>query len=394
MTSVFIYHKATNWIGERAKSKFYVLQLTILLVLMSLFLAAPKYDLWIKDVNATKSYKEVGNLKDNIKYHWDVVMMKSRNLTDPLNQIDQKTHARNTVFRLTIPLIIKIFHLTPVTTYILQFLIGIFLIYLLYQLAFSILGDPVSATFLTTGLAFIYFGRCAFVDVFTQFDGWAYFFLIAAMVVRNPFLIFALSTMAVWADERAGFALSIVFLFHHLDFKESKSITFKNLFRLNFSSFSVIVALLCYFALRYYLSVRYDMHYSMAAVGGLPVFLMRLKGGYVEAGIWTFLEGFWLLVIFYLIYASVKRDYIHLVIIVFPILILVFGACFNDVTRSGSYVVPVLFILLAYLKNQMSEKDMQLLLCICMVICFIFPPIEIAGGFNINSPILMNLDKF
>ena len=373
MFNISIIDAVFHWIEERAKNKFYVYFLTFFLVLISLFLATPKYHIWVRDFKDARNYTEVGNLKDNIKYHWDVVMLKSRDLTNPLNHINQKVHARNTVFRLTVPIIIKIFGLTPLSTYILQFLIGIVLIILLYRLTYRILNSTISATFLTVGMVFIYFGRVCFIDVFTQFDGWAYFFLILSMSFKKPVYVFFFSALAVLSDERAIFALGIVILFHQMTANNTNDFSFKTLIKLKLPSYASITAIVGYLLLRYYLTIHYDMHVVNSTVTNHPFYENNFFGGYLQAGLWSFLEGFWLIFFIVAGFAIFKKHYIFFAFLIIPMLVLGGGAFFLDVTRSGSYMVPIVFVFIAFLRHHMDTKDLQFLLFLCMIICIIYP---------------------
>jgi len=44
-----------------------------------------------------------------------------------------------------------------------------------------------------------------------------------------------------------------------------------------------------------------------------------------------------------------------------------------DVTRSSSYIFPIIFISIALLKNYLSKESMRKLLLISAVVCFLFP---------------------
>ena len=387
-----------NWIENKSKRKYYVYFLTFFLVCMSLLFATPKYEKWIRDFNKPQSFLTPNiprsELVDNLKYSWEVTKLKADNLLDPLTQIDQTTSPRNRVFRLTPPLIIKIFRLNPLTTNIVQFILGIFFISLFYRFSKKILDNPVAATFLCAGLVFTYFGRVFFFDIGYGFDGLAYLLLLLAMYYRNPVLVFSFATLAAWTDERALIALSIVLIFHQVDFKNSENFKLKNLVKLNAQGLAVIGAIFGYVILRMFLTYRYNMHTASGAITNLTQVLSNILGRHMLAGLWSFLEGFWLLYIFIIGFAISGKHFAFLVTVTFPILVLGLGSFFVDTTRSGSFMVPVVFIFLAYLNQFMNKKEMNILLCICMIFSFIYPAYYIAQGFSPYPPVFMSLFNF
>jgi hypothetical protein len=372
-----------DWIEKKSRSKYYVVYLTSLLVILCLFFVTPNYNKWIHDLNAppvilTDSISR-SQLVDNLKYNWDVVMMKSRNLLDPLTSIDQTTSPRNTVFRLTVPLVIKVFGLSPLTTYIVQFLLGSLLISLFYKLSNRILKNAVAATFLTAGLVFTYFGRACFISM--GFDGWDYLLLILTMSFKKPVTVFFFATLTAWTDERAVIALAIPFVFHQID---SGKFNFRNLLAIRSPNYGLISAVIGYILLRSFLTFQYNMHLSSGSITSLSYAERQFLGGFLQAGIWSFLEGFWLLSFFVFGYAISKKHYTILFMVFLPVLILGFGACFVDITRSGSFLVPVVFVFISYLRHFITQKDLNVILSICMVITVIYPAYYIAGGFNLN----------
>src|SRR5690606_17619394 len=149
--------------------------------------------------------------------------------------------------------------------------------------------DPNAATWITAGLAFLYFGRAGFHDLeHLWFDGFAFFFLIMAMHARRPIAILLWSTAAAWTDERAFMALGIVFLFHQLEGNTDRSI---GVMRPNRNGAAALTAIGAYLAFRAFLADRYGMRIS--SHGAEPDFL-GYTARFLPFGAWTFLEGFWI----------------------------------------------------------------------------------------------------
>lgn len=400
------------WIEQRSTHKKYPFYLTLVLVCSSLFLAFPRYDLYR---NTTA---------------WDVTMLKSKDLTNNLQQIPPASYLAKKVFRLTVPVIIRIFHLNRIGVLVIQFMLGMLSICLTYLLGLRVLRDGVAATFLAAGFAFLYCGRTCFTEItYTWFDGWAYFFLLMALYSKNKFAVFAFATMAAWTDERAFVALPLALLFHQvcklhsplatpyppvlpqpspaptyssqLTTQNSQLITHssqltchnsRRLLALQPAAIAVLAAMIGYLALRLYLSVRFNMH-TPHADANTSNFLANMIHTSFGFGAFTFLEGFWLMAPIFLYLNFKNKDYLLMALTVFQILLSSLVSLFvMDITRSGSYLFPIIFLFAAYIPRFLETWHCRMLLAVCLFFCLIFPPINyIAFGdflFRIEKPFL------
>lgn len=356
MTYNYLISSIYNWIENKTNNKYYHFYLSIFLTLCCWAFA----------------YNNIHTLNLNSS-SWETVILKSNDITNSLTHIDPYSWLAKKVFRLTVPVIMKICHLSPAGVLFLQFIIGFFLFVYGYKLSFKIIKDTVSATFITAGLAFLYFGRTSFYDIdHTWFDGFAYFFIIIAMYSNNFFVIIISSFLASWTDERAFVSLFIVLLFHQLKGEIFyKELYFKHLFKLNKESIAVLSTIILYLTIRQILSFYFNMH---TPTEGANYIVLKTTLPLIPIGIWTFLEGFWLLYILSFAYSLKEKNYLFS--IVFLILIIVFtviSGCVTDITRSGSYLVPVIFILLIYLQNHQSTSDFRLVSFFCFITSFLFP---------------------
>jgi hypothetical protein len=362
------------WIEKKSSNRYYPIYLAIILMLISLFLAFPRFDLY------------------RLVVAWDVTYLKADDLTNNLSHIAPDSFMAKKVFRLTVPVIMKTFHLNREMVIAIQFILGFLFLLVSYKLARRILKDPVSATFVAGGITFLYCGRACFTDIsYTWFDGWAYFFLLLSIYYRNIFLVFLFATMAAWVDERAFMSLPIAIIFHQVSsVPEPFRFRFIDLIRLNKSSIAVVVAILGYLGLRYFLSTTYNMH-TPSADADFHLLGLNFTHTTFGFGAYTFLEGFWILfpVVLYAIYKN--RNYLLLLVMLAQIGILSFAAfSVTDITRSGSYLFGFIFIFLLYLSRFFDLKHFRLLLLAAFFFCFIFPPINyVAFGdfdFRIEKP--------
>ena len=357
------------WINERSKKRFYVYYLSFLLLFLSLFFATPKY-LYLDSM-------------PEVHEGWEIVRVKANDLTNDLTYLEPDSHGAKTVFRLTVPVFVKILKTNQVVTYLFQFGLGFLLIFHVYRLSDKILKNPISSTFITSGLTFLYFGRACFVD-FSWYDGWAFFALIMAMNTKNIFLIFLYCTMAAWTDERALMVLPIILIFKQIEGINASELNFKNLIKVNKLSLSVITSIVFYFGVRLFLSHNFNMHTPHASV---DFTVLKYNIPFIGIGLWTFLEGFWIIFLLGIVYIFKNKNYFLSMLIACQILIsCLVSFLVYDVTRSGSFLVPLLFIFLFYLKDKIKIQELNVLLFTCFAVTFVFPAYYIVGNLNMYQP--------
>lgn len=345
-----------KWIENKSKVKHYPFYVALVLMMVSLLLVTPKFSIFNPD-----------------SMGWSTVKLKSNDLTNSLTMIYRKNWNAKKVFRLTVPVIMRITKATPLMILVLQYILGYFTILYLYKLALRISIDPVASTFIAAGIVFLYFGRAAFYDIeFAWFDGYTFFGLILAMYCRNFFLIFLFCSISAWADERGFMALSIVFLYHQLKTMNLSKVNIKDFVKPSNESIAVISATVCYIAIRAFLTHRYNMH---TPSGDANYLVIQKTIPFLGAGLWTFFEGFWLFIVvgFALIIKN-KNYLLGSLLLAVLLLFTLISCCVLDVTRSGNFMVPVLFIFLLYLQKNISSSTLRLLLFVSFVFSLLFPP--------------------
>ncbi len=368
MGQIQLFEGLFSRIQKASVKKYYPVLLTLLLTCSSLFLAFPRYDKYVES-----------------EVNWETVFLKSNDLKNNLTHLDPNTWLAKKVFRLTVPVIIKIFHLNRPAVLVVQFVIGMLLLYYSYVLAKKLLNDSVSATFLASGLAFLYIGRTCFTDITaTWFDGWAYFFLLISLVSPNAFMVFIFATMAAWVDERAIVILPAILIFH-----QTKNLSlgnngneFKQLITLRKESIALIGALIFTVGLRLYLTIYENMETPLVNVNSTG-----LRDNFFTYGfaIFTFFEGYWLLLPLLVYFAVKHKNYLFLLLVIGQLAVSTIGAMFvYDVTRSGSYMFPMLFVWLLYLSRFIPQYSMRNLLLSGAFFCLIFPPINYVSQWSLE----------
>lgn len=288
------------------------------------------------------------------------------------------THAAKLSFRLVLPLIIHYLHLNITGVLILLGIIGVLNFYLVVKLAHTILQDKQQA--FITGLcsALIYFGKCSFTDLRgTMFDGLAICFLLSAMLSRHYLATAIFIFLSAWCDERGLIASALIWLYFVI--KNDEPAFFKKIFSKQLSA--IYLAWIAYITIRYVLSTTYGLHTDTKGVG-LSVLLNQINN--IPMGIWSALEGLWLLVIMggALLYRN--KRYIELLkYIGICGIILILGLSVVDITRSVVYIFPIVFIAL-YLINKYCEKEMlHKLLWYALILCFVYPAYYTGGKSSI-----------
>ena len=376
MNYSFLSH-VFSWIEKKAGHSFYPYILTVTLVLLSLFFATPRY-LYLDSM-------------PEIKEGWEIVTLKSKDLTNSLTHLKADSHSAKTVFRLTVPVFVKLFSANQVVTYFIQFILGFVLLFNIYKISNKIFENVISATLVTSGIVFLYFGRACFVD-FTWYDGWAFFALIMALSVRNVWVMSFFCLMAAWTDERALIVLPIIMLFKQIENNKSGDFSLKNLYKLNKSTLFVLSSIIVYFVIRGTLMLFYNMHTPNASAD-LATLKMNLP--VIGIGLWTFFEGFWLVILVALAYMIYSKSYMLALFITLQIIIssLVSFSVF-DITRSGSYLAPLLFVMFIYLKGKMEIKEINSLLFTGFLLTFLFPAYYIIGTLGMYQPIYFEVLNF
>lgn len=341
-----------SWLEARSRSRSYPWILSLVLVCTSIFLAYPCFECFDPDTLS-----------------WEVVQLKGADPTNTLQHISPDNWLSKKVFRLTVPLIMSVTHLEPIGVVVLQYLAGYLMLVFMYKLTLKITQDPVAATLVTGGIVFLFFGRVAFLDLtYVWFDGFTFFFLIMAMYVRRPWAVFLFACAAAWNDERGFMALGLVFLFHQLRSGNTFSIA---RLRPNGSGRAVLIAIVSYLVLRTFLSSQYGMR---TPTYGAEISYLKLSLPYVPIGTWTFLEGFWLAFAFTVAHAMKHRHhFMWIMLLAAALAAVVISGCVSDITRTGAYLVPVIFILVHYMQQVLSRYEVRMMLLASSTVSLFFP---------------------
>lgn len=361
-----LYDKAYNYLLEGIISakdnRYFLLKLIFGTFLISIFFAFPPYHV----INANM-----------YEVYWTPILDQ---IADPFHpkQYELATHAAKRGFRLTVPVLANILGFKIWGCIILQSLFGIYSLFLTFRLFNKIFNDVVVATFLLLSFIFIYVGFGAFYDLRGMFDNIAIGFLLIALNYSNPFIVFISILASAFTDERGLIASSLIFLYYSVSFNEDKKLRF-TILNFDYQKFAILTSWIFYFLCRFYLS-HYKGFYTSTDGANFILALNQLNN--LPLGIFSALEGFWLILISSLLILLKNKDYlISIFIIVISLIILFVGSCVTDLTRSMMYIFPVCFIGSHIIFNNESHENIRKLAFLVLVISFLFPSYYFYGEF-------------
>lgn len=284
------------------------------------------------------------------------------------------TGLNNRTFRLTTPILVRVFHLYPASIwlYFVQLVLGIVFFKLLFDLLLKILhNDRTSAFYALVAIAAIYPGMSFWVDFSGYGDFFSYFFLFLCLYFRSPLLILLFSQMAFWNDERAFVSGAFVFLWWWFapQWEKDEKLTWKP----NSQMLTVVASWGLYWVIRYFLLEKYlGMHhtYDNSEFGinlpqNLSVFGFKIGWG---------LEGLWLIPLIASAILIYKKDYMRLTIsILATIFVLILSLTIYDTTRSTAYAYLILFPSLLIIAKNSKKENLKTLLLLVALICFLHP---------------------
>jgi hypothetical protein len=324
-------------------------------VALSLFRAFPDYDALRTTFHET-TWRDV-----QVKF--DHPMLDTSRIFTP------GSHASNLTFRLTVPILAHVFHLNEVGLLIFSACIGIVLLFLVLQVAFTLSGSKRAALFACLAIACAWPGETAFQELRGgYYDAVALCLLVAACAVSSSFLTAVLLFLAAWTDERALIASAFVFLLYAI---------------CNRGSFAgkpaaVVVAAVGYLGTRAYLTATHA--YPLAASGvGLSILSQQIH--VIPLAIWTGLSGSWILVGLGFVTLFQQKRYLAaagfgaaLAVMIASSLVVV------DMTRGMAFCLPAVFVALAALSSSKGIKQIERLAAISAAISFVVPTIYVEGS--------------
>jgi len=365
------YHSFERRIEVWLSSEDWLWKLVAFSVALSLFLAFPPYSLLAGHLS------EHGMKLDA----WVFVQNQSQDLFHP-KDMDHDVRRENMIFRWVLPALSYVTGHNIILILLLQSLLGIFFLYNTGKWIFEVSQDKVVTSFFILSIANIFVSVWTFADVYGYGDGFAYFFLLVAILYKNPFLVFFALQAAFFTDERAVIAGGYLLLFQivrrayqHADF--SFITLLKNIF--TGKNLVVWIAWIVYFSIRMYVQKTYFPHHSYSTLGTPVLFADAHRHG-LGSSMWTAFEGTWLLMGAALFALFVTKRYLLILALFAGFVILVASGIYvHDIDRALSYGFPFLMMAAIILLQTASHRSIRVILFFTAIVCVSHPMVYYMG---------------
>lgn len=158
-------------------------------------------------------------------FFWDLIINQGSHLFDQSQGHFFMDHMASRKFRVVIPFLANVFHLTSFKLFLLQIGAGLLFANLLLKYLTDLFQDKFSAFLALLAFENIYVGGSFFVNVYGHIDGFTYLFLFLTLLFFKRLILLTLFLqLSFWSDERSLFAVIPVFLIHYVresrDFKK------------------------------------------------------------------------------------------------------------------------------------------------------------------------------
>lgn len=303
---------------------------------------------------------------------------------------DPAGHAAKTAFRLVAPGVAHVLGLGPAGLKLLEALCGVLLLALVALAAARTSGERSAAVLVTLLVASSFMGISAFVEHRGFFDAVALLGLALACAWRNPLAVAAGVSLACWTDERGAIAAPLVALLHFVEAPAERGAKRA----LDPCCLAVALALGLYAGGRAWLGARYGLYTPLAGTGARYL-VTQLNN--LPLGLWTGLEGGWLLVLAagVALWRAGRRWLLVSAILAGG---LVIGAAFSvwDITRSLIYLLPALFLALRLLREHEPAPARATLWRAAFLLSLLWPNLYVAGKGEVswNYPLPLMAFKY
>ena len=336
-----------NLLHDFTSGKLWIVKSVVFCTVLSLIISFPSLELLVE---------HTGRIKDFIRQ------------CDNLTGFWIGNETSNLHFRITQVLIVKLLGGDFRIALFIQFISGIFSFYFLLKLIYNITENRINSLLFVASFAVTVPGISSFIQLDGNFDGLAISFIIAAMYIRNIFILPTLIILGSFTDERAFLAAGFIVIFNLLDNQLGK-VNLKKLLRKEV--LSPIIGMIIYLLIRLFLKNKYNLVLHEQLMISSTGWKLLDQINIIPITIWTTLEGFLIILILclYPFWNTKKFLSIFFLINIFFILLLAFSV--HDVSRGLIYLFPSTVIGIKILFKHLNENQFKNLIlttfCICLL---------------------------
>lgn len=268
----------------------------------------------------------------------------------------------------------------------LQAVFGVLLTYSLLVVLERATGDRVNAFLLAATAAMTYGGVVSFVETRGYFDGIALALVLLALAVPHPAVVAGVVFVAGWTDERAMFASGFVLAYFayewHVARRGSGTVPGSPasglaMWRMG----AVCVGGLAYGATRVAVAVGTDLPQDTDGFG-FDVLSDQINN--IAVGLWTGLEGLWLILAFaVLLMWRARMRLLALMTVAVAAVVAVVAVSVVDITRSMAYLLPSVALAALVTATMVDRRTLQRLSLVCLAVSTVWPIYYVGGKHSI-----------
>ncbi|RZJ58491.1 MAG: hypothetical protein EOO55_00435 [Hymenobacter sp.] len=290
----------------------------------------------------------------------DTYAIFAQQVADPWSNhsTEADSHESKMIFRLTVPLVARLFHLNVFGVLALQVVLGLVMLWALLTLIERLTQDRPTALLLVVGVCFTYYGGAFLHDVYCLFDPFGYALLVLMLLNRRPWALYLLSVAGCFVDERVLVASLLVVLWHSLRATGDAVPTVRRP-AVSWAAAAIVGGWLTYGALRLWLAAHYALPTNSGELG-LKVLKISMKRHGMALGFITSIESYWVLVLLALVLLIKHRQWLLAIVMVGAFLPIAAGSFLvHDITRSLAYSFPVVLVALVVLARYLTRDSLR-----------------------------------
>jgi hypothetical protein len=325
---------------------------------------------------ATLFFTAAPSLYNTHESHWKEYEAKYR---APLTPIVHSTeggdeHTAKLDLRLTVPLLANVLGFGKHGTYLLLALCALLVCWIAPAMFLSATGGQRSLAFwlsltVSGGHLFSLFFR----PLTGYFDGVALTLVLCCFAVRQPLIQFFFAVLALFADERAVFGLALAPVFQAVTSSPSAKVGFS---RLVWASWPYASAGLVWLGLRLLATREFGLQ---APLGGVGLGIAAGNYNLFPAAIWEVFQAGWGLVLGGLLLLFRRAPLATVGALLVLLAGLAGSALVLDLTRSATYIFPMIFIAALGFRGQEYRPWLLPAFMTCSLLALLEPNLDIIG---------------
>ena len=347
-----IIKKVDKFLNVISQSSYWDIKTTIITFLLIQLVSFPSYDL---------DYK-----------NWSDQYEKSLSIFSNLEYASGYSHKAKINVRITVPIIIKLFGLSPMGLILFKNITGIIFIFLILKLFFLIVKEKNLSILLTLSCAFIGFGKASTIDPSQIFDGLSLTLVLFSFLFRNPYISVLCLLFGFFNDERTIIA-AFLFTLYYFQFNNHSNNKYGNRYPL-----IALLSFILFVIGRVYMQYVLEMNAPIGGVG-FKTFFNQINS--IGMSYFMFLEGFWIIIIyaFYLVWNNNIKKPLFILIVISSLVGSLSSFLVFDHSRSLYYSYPIIFFGISYLRPLISYEKLKNLILATLILSILIPTVGFGG---------------